>query len=166
MFMKTNLLLIFMLACLSVFAQQLVEIKHSYDENPIKLTVKSIKDANESIQAVVYKFEVKKIFEALVKAHERGVEIKLLVDAKEAKKKKSFAKKARNLGIKVQKWKSGKLHAKFAIIDNKKVITGSFNWTESAKEENLELIIIEKIPEVTLKFTALFNDLWKKATQE
>ena len=36
------------------------------------------------------------------------------------------------------------MHNKFAIFDNKKVITGSYNWTYSAEYNNLESIIISK----------------------
>jgi phosphatidylserine/phosphatidylglycerophosphate/cardiolipin synthase-like enzyme len=39
-----------------------------------------------------------------------------------------------------------KLHHKFAVIDNKKVITGSFNWSPSAAHTNDETLLVIHSP--------------------
>ena len=36
------------------------------------------------------------------------------------------------------------MHNKFCVIDNKKVITGSYNWTENAKTNDENIVVIEK----------------------
>ena len=49
------------------------------------------------------------------------------------------------------------------IVDEKTVISGSFNWTKSAKKKNLELIIVEKNIIIVNDYLQLYNDLWEKA---
>ena len=66
----------------------------------------------------------------------------------------------------VRLWKKGKLHVKFGIVDSKRVITGSFNWTESAQHDNMELIIVSDEPEVVKKSLELFEKLWDHAGAE
>ena len=56
-----------------------------------------------------------------------------------------------------------KLHHKFAVIDNKTVITGSFNWSPSAAHTNDETLLVIDSPEVAAHFTREMNRLWRDA---
>ena len=56
-----------------------------------------------------------------------------------------------------------KLHHKFAVIDNKTVITGSFNWSPSAAHTNDETLLVIDSPEVAAHFTREMNRLWRGA---
>ena len=52
------------------------------------------------------------------------------------------------------------LHYKFCIIDDKAIMTGSYNWTFYAEEINKEdVVVIEDLPEVTSYFVNVFNSL-------
>lgn len=55
---------------------------------------------------------------------------------------------------------SAKLHHKVGIIDNKKVIVGSYNWTLSANEENDENVIVVSNADIADLFTRAFDELW------
>ena len=55
---------------------------------------------------------------------------------------------------------SAKLHHKVGIIDNRKVILGSYNWTLSANEENDENVIVVSSSDIANLFTQAFNELW------
>ena len=46
-----------------------------------------------------------------------------------------------------------KLHHKFAVIDNRKVITGSFNWSPSAAHTNDETLLVIHSPQLAQHFT-------------
>ena len=46
-----------------------------------------------------------------------------------------------------------KLHHKFAVIDNKTVITGSFNWSPAAAHTNDETLLMMYSPELAKHFT-------------
>jgi len=53
-----------------------------------------------------------------------------------------------------------KLHQKFAVIDNKKVITGSFNWSPSAANTNDETLLMIHSPLLAKHFTREMDWMW------
>jgi phosphatidylserine/phosphatidylglycerophosphate/cardiolipin synthase-like enzyme len=50
-----------------------------------------------------------------------------------------------------------------AVIDNRTVITGSFNWSPSAAHQNDETLLVIDSPQLAEHFTAEINRLWKGA---
>ena len=56
-----------------------------------------------------------------------------------------------------------KLHHKFAVIDNRKVITGSFNWSPSAAHTNDETLLVIHSPQLAKHFTREMDRLWDNA---
>jgi len=113
---------------------------------------------------LVYKFDNKTILKAIEQAVARGVTVRLLVDGSEAKRKRSQAQDAKKAGAEVRRWKpkKGKLHAKCLIIDGSRVLTGSFNWTDSASESNVELLLFSDDAPVAQEFQEVFERLWEQ----
>ena len=56
-----------------------------------------------------------------------------------------------------------KLHHKFAVIDNRKVITGSFNWSPSAAQTNDETLLVIHSAQLAKHFTEGMDRLWNTA---
>ena len=56
-----------------------------------------------------------------------------------------------------------KLKHKFAVIDNKAVITGSFNWSLSAAHTNDESLLVIHSPKLAAHFTREMDHLWDRA---
>ncbi|WP_413314450.1 phospholipase D-like domain-containing protein [Prochlorococcus sp. MIT 0703] len=56
-----------------------------------------------------------------------------------------------------------KLHHKFAVIDNKTVITGSFNWSPAAAHTNDETLLVIHAPLLAKHFTREMNRMWRSA---
>ena len=54
------------------------------------------------------------------------------------------------------------LHDKFAVIDNKTVITGSHNWSEAANHGNDETLIVIENPTVAVHYQREFDRLYGK----
>ena len=52
------------------------------------------------------------------------------------------------------------MHNKFAIIDNRLLLTGSYNWTFSANNRNDENLLIIDDPEIIKIFQNQFINLW------
>ena len=142
----------------------LPEVSLSLDKNPSQFTGDAIGGAKQSLSAIVYKFEDEAILTTLENALKRGVAVRLLMDSKEASGKKSLARKAQKAGAEVSLWgsKQEKLHAKCLIIDGREVISGSFNWTDSAGESNLEILLSFKNPATVKDFSAIFERLWEE----
>ena len=51
----------------------------------------------------------------------------------------------------------------FAEIDNRTVITGSFNWSPSAAHQNDEVLLVIHSPLLAAHFTREMDRLWKGA---
>ena len=63
---------------------------------------------------------------------------------------------------------SGETHLKdvdhkFAVIDNKTVITGSFNWSPAAAHTNDETLLVIHSPKLAAHFTREMNRMWRNA---
>ena len=56
-----------------------------------------------------------------------------------------------------------KLHHKLAVIDNRTVITGSFNWSPSAAHQNDETLLVIESPLLARHFNQEVDRLWKGA---
>ncbi len=92
--------------------------------------------------------------EELTKLAKRGVKVALKIDAgKSTEKKESrLIEGLKTAGVSVQAVApDGRNHNKFAVIDDSKVITGSYNWTVKAKSVFDNLLILD-CPELAKKF--------------
>ena len=49
------------------------------------------------------------------------------------------------------------------MIDNRSVITGSFNWSPSAAHQNDEVLLVIESPLLAAHFTREIDRLWKGA---
>jgi phosphatidylserine/phosphatidylglycerophosphate/cardiolipin synthase-like enzyme len=56
-----------------------------------------------------------------------------------------------------------KLHHKFAILDGRRVVTGSFNWSPAAAHQNDETLLLIDSPQLARHFEAEMNRLWRGA---
>jgi cardiolipin hydrolase len=53
------------------------------------------------------------------------------------------------------------MHHKFAIIDNKLLLSGSFNWTRQAITGNHENVLITNNQDILSPYMEEFKRLWK-----
>ena len=119
-----------------------------------------IDQAKTEILLQAYSFTGKPIAQALIRAHKRGVKISAVLDKSNRGRKYSAATFLKNMGIPVYiDDKHAIAHNKIMIIDNRVVITGSFNFTAAAENRNAEnLVILEDIPEITRAYRENFQD--------
>lgn len=54
------------------------------------------------------------------------------------------------------------MHHKFAIFDNQRVLTGSYNWTRSAADKNQENILLTDDKQTVAAFKDEFEKLWSQ----
>ena len=123
------------------------------------LIASQISLAKDSIHLHAYGLTSDIIIDELAGAQKRGVKVKAVLDSSNFSEKRNIAARLKKAGIEVTLDKvPGIAHNKIMIIDEKKVITGSFNFTKSADTRNAEnvLMIIDK----DLASTYLAN--WQK----
>jgi phosphatidylserine/phosphatidylglycerophosphate/cardiolipin synthase-like enzyme len=118
-----------------------------------------INQAKSEILLQAYSFTSQPIAQALIRAQKRGVKISAVLDKSNRGRKYSAATFLKNMGIPVFiDDKHAIAHNKIMIIDNRVVITGSFNFTKAAENKNAEnLLILDDLPDLTRAYQENFQ---------
>jgi phosphatidylserine/phosphatidylglycerophosphate/cardiolipin synthase-like enzyme len=118
-----------------------------------------INQAKTEILLQAYSFTSKPIAQALITAHKRGVKITAVLDKSNRTQKYSAATLLKNPGIPVFIDDQHAIaHNKIMIIDNRVVITGSFNFSLAAENKNAEnLLILDDLPDLTRAYRENFQ---------
>jgi phosphatidylserine/phosphatidylglycerophosphate/cardiolipin synthase-like enzyme len=117
--------------------------------------VKELNAAQTSILVQAYSFTSVPIAKALVDAHKRGVDIQVILDKSQRTEKYSSADFVQHAGIPIQiDDKHAIAHNKVMVIDGGVVITGSFNFTKAAEENNAENLLVIRDKEIADKYAA------------
>ena len=121
--------------------------------------ITAIEDAKASIFVMSYAFTSLPSAQALVEAFERGVEVKVLIDKSQLNGKYSQLSflSQKNIPLFIDP-AIGIAHNKTMIIDEKFVLTGSFNWTEAAESRNAENILFIEDPSLA----QTYKENWDK----
>ena len=122
--------------------------------------VKELDAAKKTVRVQAYSFTNPLIAKALVDAHKRGLDVKLVLDRKDnATQNYSAADFVAHAGVPT--WLDGQhaiAHSKIIIIDGETLITGSFNFTTAAEKSNAEnLLIIKNAPDLLSKYSENWN---------
>lgn len=116
-----------------------------------------INNSKKYIYIPVFVITHKDFDQALINAKNRGVDVKIIVDATSAGSKYSAVKTLRESGILVKtENRTGKMHMKSIIIDDEYVVTGSMNFTKSGESYNDENVLIIKNPSLAKSFKSKF----------
>ena len=127
-----------------------------------KFIAAQIDEAEYSIYMQAYGMSDVLITNALINAQARGVKVRILLDRSNLRHKFSKLRELQRAKIDVDIDKvPGIAHNKVIIIDKKKVITGSFNFTAAADKRNAENVIM--IEDAELAASYLQNWLSRKA---
>ena len=117
--------------------------------------VKEINAAKTTILVQAYSFTSAPIAKALVDAHKQGVQIQVILDKSQRSEKYSSADFVLHAGIPTFiDAKHAIAHNKIMVIDGATVITGSFNFTRNAEENNAENLLVIRSPDLAKKYTA------------
>lgn len=118
--------------------------------------VSSLNGAQKSVLVMAYSFTSAPIAKALVEAHKRGVDVRVVLDKSQKSEKYTSATFLTNEGVPTFIDSSHAIaHNKVMVIDQCTVITGSFNFTKAAEEKNAEnLLVINHAPELAKSYTA------------
>lgn len=123
-----------------------------------KNIINAINDA-QTMDIAVYSITHPDITNALIAAHKRGATIRIVTDRTQAKGKGSLVTKIKSAGIPVITNHKHKIeHNKFAVFDDKHIVTGSYNWTTNASKYNSENCIF--FDQSDKEFTHRFEYLW------
>lgn len=162
---KFNFITILIISLLFIFSFNALtetEVYFSLYDDPELIIIKNIDNAKEFINIAMYTFTDREIAQAVIRARDRGVDIKIYLDRSQVNAKYSRSRYFVNNAIEGIRISSNNyiMHNKFAVIDNKIVITGSYNWTASAGERNDENLLVIDDESIIEKYQNLFINLW------
>lgn len=150
-----------------------VETLFAPDDRPTTRLIKEINETRHRILAAIYYISDPKIIEALILAHRRKVDVRIISDEQTSGTCYSKVKfllasgipvliPARTLPTRAGFVRNRLMHDKFAILDNK-IWTGSFNWTVGANVFNYEnVVIIHDDPNTHLRFMNRFAEMERR----
>lgn len=105
--------------------------------------VDAINASTKQILVMAYSFTYDPIVKALMDAHDRGVEVEMLFDRSNEAELRSDMPRCMEKGMKVLvDGEHAIAHNKLMIIDQKVIITGSYNFTRQAEDANAENLLI------------------------
>lgn len=121
-----------------------------------------IQEAKEYIYVPAFYLTRRDVIEELIKAKNRGVDVRIIVDETSVKGRYvniNYIKK-RGIDLKIERWQ-GKMHMKSIIIDDATLVIGSMNFTKQGEYINDEnCLIIRNAPILTSAYKAHFLELW------
>ena len=135
-------------------------------EGSIKECVlKEVESTTSTLELAIHDITSPDMADALLKAKQRGVKVRVIADSKQAKMKSSQITHLIHQGIMVKTLKGkegGVMNHRFAILDGKKVMTGSYDWTEASEKWNYENIVILTDGETVTLYEKEFDQLWRE----
>lgn len=120
-----------------------VDVAFSPNGGITAMIINEISLAKTSIEVQAYWLSNIDIGNALVAAHQRGVLVRINLDKSQETASVSLYKNLKDAGIPVKVDRQLAIaHNKIMIIDNKNIITGSFNFTRAAETSNGENCLV------------------------
>jgi len=118
--------------------------------------------ARKSVDICVFTITDNQLTREVLATHARGVKVRIITDDETSLHEGSDSRRLQEAGIPVRFDNDEQhMHNKFAVFDGKTVCTGSYNWTRTAAERNLDNIVVFDDSSTCEKFSAEFNRLWE-----
>jgi cardiolipin hydrolase len=120
-----------------------------------------LRGARKAADLCVYTITDDRITGEVLAAHRRGVAVRVVTDDEKAHDVGSDVLQMAKCGIPVLVDDSPYfMHHKFAIFDAEVVLTGSYNWTRGAADNNEENLILSNDRRLLTAFKGEFERLW------
>ena len=117
----------------AALAQPTTEEAFSPHQGATALIVRTIGEAQTSVRVAAYSFTSLPIADALVQAHQHGIDVEVVLDKSQSKGRHKLVDflEANNIPTRINAHYAI-MHNKFMIIDGKVLELGSFNYTKAA----------------------------------
>lgn len=132
-------------------------------QDPAPVLVGLYGDAKKNIDVAAYGLTHPQIVKALIDAHKRGIQVRVITDRQEVegKTQKHAINTLLLAGVPVKiNTHSGLMHLKLSVIDGQVATTGSYNYTTSASERNDEMMAVSQDQAFVKASQSEFERLW------
>jgi phosphatidylserine/phosphatidylglycerophosphate/cardiolipin synthase-like enzyme len=128
--------------------------------------VARIQAAEQRVDVMAFAFTSDPIAQALIEARTRGLAVRAVMEGRNSKGTGSEFATLQGGGVDIHS--DGNcyiMHSKTIIIDGRTVITGSFNWTRAAQQQNDENVLIIEDPSLAARYLEEFERVYNQALQ-
>jgi len=153
-----------------------IRVLHSPDNDPDDYLLNALTKAESSLDVMMFTFGSNSALLSGVinrfnaakfvdrrPTDEKKLKVRVGMESEQARYWSAYPVfKALKVPVKLEKNSNAKLHHKTAIIDNKTVIMGSYNWTLAANEKNDENTVVVSNTDIAKIFTDAFEELWNE----
>jgi len=144
-----------------------VEVYFSPGGGAREAVIQSIQSATNRIYVAMFYMSSADIVDALCQARLRGVDVYAVFDDSQRQSFRylQYGIQMRVHGIPVRYGfpNQGKMHSKFAVVDGRAVLSGSYNWTESAEHLNTEDMTILRSAATAHSYETQFARIWNES---
>ncbi len=126
--------------------------------------LQEISSAQQTLDVMLYQFSNPDLMQALAYATARGVRVRIILEPR-VNSNYATAEFLATRGVQVRfaSTEYTNTHAKTAVIDGRKVIVGSTNWSRQAMRSNRESSVVVESQALAQEFLAVFGQDWAKA---
>lgn len=132
----------------------------SYRGGADEVLTGAIDQARFRVDLAVYDLDLWSIRDALVRAHQRGVTVRVVVESDRAEEAEIEALRSAGIPV-VGDQRRGLMHQKFVIIDQRDVWTGSMNFTLRGVYRNDNHLIHFRSPSLAENYTVEFMEMFE-----
>lgn len=123
--------------------------------------ISQISSAKNSIACMMYSFTLDDFGDEMVKAKERGVDVKVILETQQTSQYSEF-EKFKAMGVSVIEDKDSYLmHNKFCVFDGKVLTTGSMNFSNNGTNNNDETLLIVNNQNLAEQYIDNFQKHWQ-----
>ncbi len=128
------------------------------------LPISALDSAQTRVWVAMYSFTNEDFADALIRAHARGVDVKVIVEKQQAGSQYSQhgALAAAGIAVRIDS-NPNYMHHKFAVIDANTLVNGSMNWTGNGVSENNENVSVIHSGELNTSFSNEFQKIWDES---
>jgi phosphatidylserine/phosphatidylglycerophosphate/cardiolipin synthase-like enzyme len=136
------------------------------EDNCADQVEKELEKAESSIYFMTFSFTHEGIANKILLKHADGIEVKGVMEARQVSKYSRFNVLSYQTGNVYKDANKANMHHKVFIVDEKVVVTGSFNPSASGDSRNDENLLIIENAEVAKKYVDEFERLYKEGKEK
>ena len=122
-----------------------------------------LQHTSRSVDICVFTITDNRISCEILATHRRGIAVRIITDDDKSTDKGSDVERLSQAGISIRVDRTRyHMHHKFALFDQRLLLTGSYNWTRSAAQYNEENFIITSEQRFIRSFSNEFQKLWNE----
>jgi len=116
--------------------------------------------SQKSVDVAAFNFELSNVADALVRAEQRGVQVRLVTDSDYEEELGPETLRAAGVPV-VTDDRDAFMHNKFVVIDGYQVWTGSWNLTENGAYRHNNNVVVIQSTKMAKNFTAEFEEMFE-----